>query len=86
MASFPIMLSDFLTRNAQTAAEDTGLSLSAQIEHWAWIGKAVESFLSPGTVAALIRCDGNLDMLADGGEREQIELELAKMRMVLAAF
>jgi hypothetical protein len=85
MASFPVMLSDSLAEDGQTAAEDNRRSLSSQIEHWAWFGKAAESLLSLTTVATLKRCNGNLDALPDHGEREQVERELAKLRLVLAS-
>ena len=85
MASFPVMVSDFLAEGAQTATEDKLRSLSSQIEQWAWIGKAAESLLSLTTVVALIRSDGNLVALPDREEREQVERELAKLRLVLSS-
>jgi hypothetical protein len=80
-----VPISDFLAEGALTVAAENGRAVSSQIEHWAWIGKAVESHVSATTVSALIRCDGNLALLEDSAERERIEAELEQVRLLFNA-
>jgi len=51
----PVKLSDTLVAAARDEAEAGSRSLTAQIEHWAILGRAIEKLLPHGQVAALKR-------------------------------
>ncbi|TWT09948.1 hypothetical protein [Reyranella sp. CPCC 100927] len=54
----PVKLSNTLVTAAREEAEAGSRSLTAQIEHWAILGRAVEKLLPHGQVAALKRLGG----------------------------
>ena len=51
----PVKLSDPLVQAARAAAQNAERSLAGQIEHWARLGRCVESTLSADAVASLKR-------------------------------
>jgi hypothetical protein len=51
----PVKLSDKLVLEARLAGEDNERSIAGQIEHWARLGRAVESLLRPANVVQLKR-------------------------------
>ncbi len=56
----PVKLSDELVKLARTEAEASDRSITAQIEHWAKLGRSVETALGHEDVLALKGADGNL--------------------------
>ena len=56
----PVKLSDELVKLARTEAEASDRSITAQIEHWAKLGRSVETALGHEEVLALKGADGNL--------------------------
>jgi hypothetical protein len=58
--SMPVRLSDNLMDLAKQAAEGATRSLTAQVEHWALIGRAVESALDHASLAGLKASGGKL--------------------------
>lgn len=56
----PVKLSDVLVRAAREEALATDRSITAQIEHWAKLGRAVEAALAHGDTLALKRHPGEL--------------------------
>ncbi len=69
----PVRLSDELLELARRAAEDATRSLTAQVEHWALIGRAVESALDHASLTALKSSGGKLAIaIPDAGRRESV--------------
>jgi len=62
----PVKLSDELVRLARKEAEAADRSLTAQIEHWAKLGRSVETALGHGEVLALKRAGGDLSRAFPG--------------------
>ena len=58
----PVKVSDKLLALAKKEAESTHRSATAQIEHWATLGRAVEVMAAYGDVLALKRVGGALPM------------------------
>lgn len=56
----PVRLSDDLMTLAKQAAEGATRSLTAQVEHWALIGRAVENALDHASLATLKASGGKL--------------------------
>jgi hypothetical protein len=56
----PVKLSDELVKLARREAEASDRSITAQIEHWATLGRSVETALGHEDVLALKGADGNL--------------------------
>ena len=56
----PVRLSEELTTLAKEAAEAATRSLTAQVEHWALIGRAVERALDHASLTALKASSGKL--------------------------
>lgn len=56
----PVKLSDALVKLARTEAAASDRSITAQIEHWATLGRSVETALGHEDVIALKGADGNL--------------------------
>ena len=56
----PVKLSDELVKLARTEAEACDRSITAQIEHWAKLGRFVETALAHEDALALKGADGNL--------------------------
>lgn len=56
----PVRLSEELTTLAKEAAEAATRSLTAQVEHWALIGRAVERALDHASLTALKASGGKL--------------------------
>jgi hypothetical protein len=57
----PVKLSDDLVRQARKEAKAADRSITAQIEHWAKLGRSVESALRHDDASALKETSGNLD-------------------------
>ena len=69
----PVRLSDDLMELAKSAAEAATRSLTAQVEHWALIGRAVESALDHESLAALKASGGKLaKAIPDAGRRAAV--------------
>jgi hypothetical protein len=66
----PVKLPDDLVRVARAEAEATSRSLTAQVEHWARLGRAVESALLHEDALALKRTGGDVRS-AFAGERKR---------------
>jgi ParD-like antitoxin of type II bacterial toxin-antitoxin system len=56
----PVKLSDNLVRSARAEAKSSDRSITAQIEHWATLGRAVEAALMHDDLLALKQHQGNL--------------------------
>ena len=56
----PVKLSDALVKLARAEAAACDRSITAQIEHWATLGRSVETALGHEDVIALKSADGNL--------------------------
>ena len=67
----PVKLSDELVKLARREAEATERSITAQIEHWAKLGRSVETALRYEDVLALKRGDGNLRSAFSGALTRQ---------------
>jgi hypothetical protein len=71
--SMPVRLSDDLMDLAKQAAEDATRSLTAQVEHWALIGRAVEKALDHASLAGLKASGGKLaTAFPDAGARTAV--------------
>ena len=57
----PVKLSDELVRQAREEAKSADRSITAQIEHWAKLGRSVERALRHEEVSALKQAGGDLD-------------------------
>jgi hypothetical protein len=58
----PVKLSDELVQQARDEAKSAERSITAQIEHWAQLGRFVESALRHDEVMALKRARGDADV------------------------
>ena len=67
----PVKLSDELVQSARREAEVTDRSITAQIEHWAKLGRAVEAALKYPDVLAIKRSGGDLANAFDGKAKRQ---------------
>lgn len=69
----PIRLSEELTTLAKEAAEAATRSLTAQVEHWALIGRAVERALDHASLSALKASGGKLSVtVRNAAQRAEI--------------
>ncbi len=69
----PVKLSDNLVSAARVEAKTTDRSITAQIEHWATLGRAVEAALMHNDLLELKQHEGNLKQaFTDASKREQI--------------
>lgn len=76
----PVKLSDDLVLSARLEAEATDRSITAQIEHWAKLGRAVEAALKHADVLALKRSDGDLAKAFTGkSKRETVQALLERI-------
>lgn len=75
-----VKLSDDLVRSARLEVETSERSIAGQIEHWAKLGRSVESALNHPAVVALKRGDGNLrQAFPNETQREQVRHTLETM-------
>lgn len=72
MSAVAVKISSELAALSKAAAEASDRSLTGQIEHWAKLGRAVESQLSTAASIALKTSGGDLSKVADNGLREAI--------------
>jgi hypothetical protein len=76
----PVKLSDDLVQSARLEAAATDRSITAQIEHWAKLGRAVETALRHADVLALKRSNGDLlKSFSDPSERETVHALLERI-------
>ncbi len=76
----PVKLSDVLVRAARTEAKTTSRSITAQVEHWAKLGRAVEAALKHADLLDLKRSEGDLDRaFTDAAKREDVLVLLDKI-------
>jgi hypothetical protein len=69
----PVKLSDDLVKLARKEAEDAERSLTAQIEHWARLGRSVETALRHDDALMLKRANGNLrEAFTDASTRRAV--------------
>ncbi|HEX2890102.1 TA system antitoxin ParD family protein [Vineibacter terrae] len=68
----PVKLSDTLVAAARDEAGPASRSLTAQIEHWAILGRAVEKLLPHNQVAALKRLGGGAAATPAMARREAV--------------
>jgi len=68
----PVKLSDSLVAAARDEAGSASRSLTAQIEHWAILGRAIEKLLPHGQVAALKRLGGGAAATPAMAQREAV--------------
>ena len=61
----PVKISDELLELARSEARETRRSATAQIEHWALLGRAVEALAAHGEMLALKRLGGALPLPGD---------------------
>ena len=76
----PVKLSDEIVRQARAEAKATDRSITAQIEHWAKLGRSLETALRHEHVLALKRAKGNLKIaFPDTPTRKSIEAVLRRV-------
>ena len=86
----PVKLSDDLVKLARAEAVSAHRSITAQIEHWAELGRSLESALPRDTVRALQQANGDVERAFPQLSTRQAVLQLlsgvalAKDRSVLA--
>lgn len=68
----PVKLSDELVRLARKEADAADRSITAQIEHWATLGRAVEAALRHEDALAVKRSGGDLEKAFAGPSRQAI--------------
>jgi hypothetical protein len=68
----PVKLSDTLVAAARDEADLASRSLTAQIEHWAILGRAVEKLLPHGQLTALKRLGGGAAATPAMARREAV--------------
>ena len=76
----PIKLSGELVEDARSSAKLFHRSLTGQIEHWATLGRAIESQLSADTLAQLLdRIGGTMKIshVASASQRQQVAAVLS---------
>jgi hypothetical protein len=73
----PVKLSETLVAAARSEAKATNRSITAQVEHWARLGCAVEATLSHGDMLALKLSGGDIAGAFDAAKKEEI-LELLR--------
>ena len=73
----PVKLSDELVESAREEAANTDRSITGQIEHWAKIGRSVETVLKHQELQALKRAP--LDARLTGGARHSIQAALERV-------
>jgi hypothetical protein len=71
----PVKLSDELVESAREEAANTDRSITGQIEHWAKIGRSVETMLRHTDVRALKRSPLNATLTSDARRTIQAALE-----------
>lgn len=77
----PIKLSGELVEDARSSAKMFKRSLTGQIEHWATLGRAVESQVSGDALAQLLQRIGGtmkIGSVAEAGQRQQVAAVLAE--------
>lgn len=77
----PIKLSGELVEEARSSAKLFHRSLTGQIEHWAALGRAIESQMPGETLARLLeQIGGSLKIarVAEPGQRQQVAVVLAE--------
>ena len=76
----PVKLSDVLVKTARAEAKATNRSITAQVEHWAKLGRVVEAALKHADLLDLKRSGGNLEhAFADATKREDVLALLDKI-------
>ncbi len=77
----PIKLSGDLVQDARSSAKLFHRSLTGQIEHWATLGRAIESQLSGDALTQLLQQIGGtmkIGSVAEAGQRQQVAAILAE--------
>jgi hypothetical protein len=79
--SMPIKLSGALVKDARSSAKVFKRSLTGQIEHWATLGRAIESQVSGDALAQLLQQVGGtmkISSVAEAGQRRQVAAILSE--------
>jgi hypothetical protein len=79
--SMPVKLSGDLVENARKSAKVFHRSLTSQIEHWASLGRAIESQMPGDTLARLLARVGGtmkISQVAESNQRQQVISVLAE--------
>lgn len=84
-APVAIKVSADLAEAARSEAALTDRSLTGQIEHWAKLGRALESGLAVPAVNALKSCGGNPERIEDPGLRGHVEAAFAAFQAASSA-
>ena len=74
-----VKLSNKLAEEARSAAGDADRSLTGQIEHWARIGKSMESRFTAAQISFIKKHNGDLSQIEDEQERARILEVLEKI-------
>jgi ParD-like antitoxin of type II bacterial toxin-antitoxin system len=80
MPSLAIKISADLAAAARAAAEAAERSLTAQIEHWARMGKKLDEQVTGGAMMAFKRSEGGSGTMEEPAHRMEIEAVLAQLR------
>lgn len=76
----PVKLSDNLVSAARAEAAAEDRSITAQIEHWAKLGRAVEAVLKHADILALKRSDGDpIRAFPDQAKRQAVHALLERI-------
>ena len=81
MSAVAIKISPTLADQARAAAEDADRSMAGQVEHWAKLGRAVESKLPVASIAALKKAGASeepIDWAAENAKALQILRDFAE--------
>src|SRR5438105_3058252 len=79
----PVKLSDELVKLAREEADAADRSITAQIEHWATLGRSVESALRHQDVLAVKEAQGDLkQVFPDGPTRQAVYTLLEEVASV----
>ena len=80
----PVKLSDELVASARKEAASTDRSITGQIEHWAKIGRSVETVLRHQDVQALKRSPADATLTVPARRAVQAVLEVLERRRAAA--
>lgn len=75
-----IKVSAEFANSVRTEAQAADRSLTGQIEHWAKLGRAVESIMPMPVAVALKRCAGDLEAIEDPALRRKVLDALASFQ------
>ncbi len=83
-AAVAIKVSAELAESARAEALHTDRSLTGQIEHWAKLGRVMETKMTVPVVNALKRTQGNLELIEDPELKQQVMAAFQAFRQLAA--